>query len=216
MGPAPGKGGVNDGPHPHIGLQTVTRLFDGEVLHRDSLGSEQLIRPGQLNLMTAGHGVSHAEEAPSGSQSGVHGMQLWVAQSSSTRDGDPAFEHHADLPLVELAGCRATVLVGSVAGKRSLARTDTDHFGAELTIDRRSAIPLEVHRERGHDGDDRELRDQAVGRPRERGHDRVERRERRDPGHHPGAEEAQRLGKQADQEHAGRDEPHHHRQRHRC
>jgi len=147
MGPASGQGGLSIGPHPHIGLQTVTWLFEGEVLHRDSLGSEQPIRPGQLNLMTAGHGVSHSEEAPSGGGSRVHGMQLWVAQPSSTREGQPAFEHHAALPVAELPGCRATVLVGALAGMRSSARTDSDHFGADLTIDRRTTIPIEAHHE---------------------------------------------------------------------
>ena len=93
---SPSSMGVDIGPHPHIGLQTVTWLFDGEVLHRDSLGSEQVIRPGQLNLMTAGHGVSHAEEATGRYRGVLHGMQLWVAQPDTTRDGPPAFEHHAD------------------------------------------------------------------------------------------------------------------------
>ena len=92
MGPADltGGNGLDIGPHPHIGLQTVTWLFDGEVLHRDSLGSEQLIRPGQLNLMTAGHGVAHAEESPA-TTGLTHGVQLWVAQPRETRDGAAAF-----------------------------------------------------------------------------------------------------------------------------
>jgi redox-sensitive bicupin YhaK (pirin superfamily) len=82
----------------------VTYLLDGQVLHRDSLGSEQVIRPGQLNLMTAGRGVSHAEE-PTGHYAGtMHGVQLWVAQPSATRDGEPAFEHHASLPEVTVDG----------------------------------------------------------------------------------------------------------------
>src|SRR3954453_1720353 len=94
--------GVDLGPPPHTGLQTVTWLLDGEILHRDSLGSEQIIRPGQLNLMTAGHGVAHAEAATGRYEGALHGVQLWVAQPSSTRDGEPAFEHHAELPRVEL------------------------------------------------------------------------------------------------------------------
>src|ERR1700744_1891338 len=98
------------GPHPHMGLQTVTWLLAGELLHLDSLGSEQLIRPGQLNLMTAGHGVAHAEEDPARSEE-VHAVQLWVAQPAATRDGPSAFEHHAELPQVELDGAQATVLV---------------------------------------------------------------------------------------------------------
>ena len=121
------------GPHPHIGLQTVTWLLRGEVLHRDSLGSEQLIRPGQLNLMTAGHGVAHAEEGTA-HRGELHGVQLWVAQPSATRDGEPAFEHHAELPQVELGAATATVLVGALGGAVSPARRDTDHVGADLDL----------------------------------------------------------------------------------
>jgi redox-sensitive bicupin YhaK (pirin superfamily) len=124
------------GPHPHIGLQTVTWLIDGELLHRDSLGSEQLIVPGQLNLMTAGRGVSHSEETPDDAYGDLHGIQLWVAQPEATRFGEPAFEHHDRLPQVELdGGARATVLVGELAGARSPARHDTPLVGADLVLD---------------------------------------------------------------------------------
>ena len=98
--PQPG-GAFGIGPHPHLGLQTVTWLVAGELLHLDSLGSEQLIRPGQLNLMTAGHGVSHAEEDPAQAEE-IHAVQLWVAQPAGTRNGPAAFEHHAELPRLEL------------------------------------------------------------------------------------------------------------------
>lgn len=124
--------GLDIGPHPHIGLQTVTWLVEGEVLHRDSLGSEQPIRPGQLNLMTAGHGVAHSEEATGSYRGTLEGVQLWVAQPSTTRDGDAAFEHHATLPRVELDGCSCTVLVGAFGDEVSPARRDTDHVGADL------------------------------------------------------------------------------------
>jgi redox-sensitive bicupin YhaK (pirin superfamily) len=131
------------GPHPHIGLQTVTWLLEGEVLHTDSVGSEQLIRPGQLNLMTAGHGVAHAESARPGA--GCHGIQLWVAQPEATRHGEPAFEHHAALPLVELGDAVATVLVGEIAGARSPARTDSPLVGADLALDAGpSTVPLDA------------------------------------------------------------------------
>ena len=122
------------GPHPHMGLQTVTWLLEGELVHRDSLGSEQLIQPGQLNLMTAGHGVAHAEEMLDGYRGGVHGVQLWVAQPSTTRDGPPAFEHHAELPRLELDHAVATVLVGQLASARSVARRDTEHVGVDLDL----------------------------------------------------------------------------------
>src|SRR5436305_1836789 len=126
--------GLDIGPHPHMGLHTVTWLVDGAVLHRDSLGSEQVIRPGQLNLMTAGHGVVHAEEAVDGYRGTLHGVQLWVAQPSETRDGDAAFEHHADLPKVKLGSAVATVLVGDLAGATSPARHDTAIVGADLDV----------------------------------------------------------------------------------
>ncbi|MEX2100145.1 MAG: pirin family protein, partial [Acidimicrobiia bacterium] len=136
MGPAPvtEERGLDIGPHPHIGLQTVTWLFAGDVLHRDSLGSEQVIRPGQLNLMTAGRGVSHSEEATGAYRGELHGIQLWVAQPSETRDGEPAFEHHAELPRVELRAAVATIMVGDLGGLRSPARRDTDHIGVDLDL----------------------------------------------------------------------------------
>jgi quercetin 2,3-dioxygenase len=126
--------GVDIGPHPHIGLQTVTWLTAGEILHRDSLGSEQVIRPGQLNLMTAGRGVSHSEEATGTYRGDLHGIQLWIAQPEATRHGDPAFEHHVALPRIELDRCTATVVVGALAGVTSPARRDTELVGAELDL----------------------------------------------------------------------------------
>ncbi len=145
MGPgevARGRG-LGVGPHPHIGLHTVTWLLDGEVLHRDSLGSEQVIRPGQLNLMTAGHGVSHAEEGTEQYAGTVHGVQLWVAQPEATRHGPPAFEHHGELPRVDLATGSATVLVGELAGMSSPARRDTQLLGVDLELrPGRAVVPL--------------------------------------------------------------------------
>jgi quercetin 2,3-dioxygenase len=146
MGPAAvtEQHGVDIGPHPHIGLQTVTWLFDGEILHRDSLGSEQVIRPGQLNLMTAGLGVSHAEEATGRYRGVLHGMQLWVAQPDSTRHGPPAFEHHAELPVLELEHGAATIIVGQLGDVMSPARRDSDHVGIELDLRRgTSVVPLD-------------------------------------------------------------------------
>jgi redox-sensitive bicupin YhaK (pirin superfamily) len=121
------------GPQPHVGIQTVTRLVEGEVVHRDSLGSRQPVRPGQLNLMTAGRGVAHAEESPPGRDDGQHGVQLWIALPDATRDGEPAFEHRADLPVVELGALVVTVLNGALAGVRSGARADTPIVGAGLS-----------------------------------------------------------------------------------
>jgi hypothetical protein len=135
MGPVSpdAPGGLGIGPHPHIGLQTVTWLLEGEMLHLDSLGSEQLIRPGQLNLMTAGRGIAHAEEDPGRSRR-LHGIQLWVAQPEATRNGDAAFEHHEELPRFDLDGGEGTILVGDYHGLVSPARRDTEHVGVELRL----------------------------------------------------------------------------------
>jgi len=143
MGPkevAPGSS-VDIGPHPHIGLHTVTWLTAGELLHRDSLGSEQPIRPGQLNLMTAGRGVSHAEESTTYTGP-LHGIQLWVAQPEATRNGPPAFEHHDGLPTAEVGGALATVLVGAFGGVVSPARADTELVGVDLQLTGGCSTPL--------------------------------------------------------------------------
>ncbi len=130
--------GLDVGPHPHIGLQTATWLVDGAVLHTDSLGSEQLIRPGQLNLMTAGRGIVHAEESSrtltDAGPSTLHGVQLWIAQPSATRDGSPGFTHHADLPVVDTGHGVATVFVGAYASAVSPARTDTALVGIDADL----------------------------------------------------------------------------------
>lgn len=126
------KDGLGVGPHPHCGLSTVTWLLQGTAVHTDSLGSEQPIRPGQLNLMTAGNGIAHAEQTPSSDRGSMHGVQFWVAQPEATRHGAPAFEHHGELPVVGLGPLQATVLLGELGGVRSPARTDTPLLGAEL------------------------------------------------------------------------------------
>ena len=125
--------GLDVGPHPHIGLQTATWLVDGAVLHTDSLGSEQVIRPGQLNLMTAGRGIVHAEESIR-TPGTMHGVQLWIAQPTATRDGASAFAHHADLPHVDVGHGVATVFIGEYAGASSAARTDTALVGIDVEL----------------------------------------------------------------------------------
>ena len=131
--------GLDVGPHPHIGLQTVTWLVEGAVLHTDSLGSEQLIRPGQLNLMTAGRGIAHAEESVR-ARGTPHGVQLWIAQPSITRDGASAFAHHAGLPRMDVGHGTATVFIGEYAGAVSGARTDTALVGIEADLRAGSSI----------------------------------------------------------------------------
>lgn len=123
--------GLDIGPHPHMGLHTVTWLVAGEVVHRDSLGTEQLIKPGQLNLMTAGEGVSHAEERTGSYRGEMHGVQLWVAQPEATRNGAAAFEHHAELPQVEVDRSVVTVLAGTFGDTTSTARQDHPMIGVD-------------------------------------------------------------------------------------
>lgn len=128
------------GPHPHIGLATVTWLLEGEALHSDSLGTEQLIRPGQLNLMGAGHGIAHAELA---AEPPFRGVQMWLAQPEQTRHGESFFEHHGELPQVEFDGLRGLIMMGQMAEQGSQARTDWPLIGVDLTLDRgSSAVPI--------------------------------------------------------------------------
>ncbi|GHH71017.1 hypothetical protein GCM10017673_23720 [Streptosporangium violaceochromogenes] len=120
-------------PHPHTGLQTVSWLVEGEVLHRDSLGSERTIRPGQLNLMTAGRAISHSEESPRDGT--LHGVQLWVALPEAHRWTDPRFEHHPVLPVLAGPGFTATVLMGELDGVVSPARIHSPLIGAEISLE---------------------------------------------------------------------------------
>jgi redox-sensitive bicupin YhaK (pirin superfamily) len=120
------------GPHPHIGLHTVTWLLAGEVLHSDSLGNEQPIRPGQLNLMTSGRGIAHAEDGRGQSSGSMDGVQLWVAQPEATRRLAPSFAHCAELPRVDVSNGEATVLLGDFAGTDSPAPTDSPLVGVDV------------------------------------------------------------------------------------
>ncbi|MDQ2068943.1 pirin family protein [Natronospira bacteriovora] len=126
--------GLDVAPHPHIGLHTVTWLLEGRILHRDSLGNEQLIRPGQLNLMTAGRGISHSEESPEGETGTLHGLQLWVAQPESGRHGEPAFQHHPQLPEHAVGDSRLTLFLGQWLAHTAPARVECPLVGAELQM----------------------------------------------------------------------------------
>jgi len=140
-----GVTGMNVPPHPHIGLQTVTWLLRGNVLHRDSLGTEQLITPGQLNLMTSGRGIAHAEESPAVHDPTLHGVQLWVALPDASRHVEPAFEHHGQLPQTSLGGFAISVLIGDLAGTSSAATAFSPIVGAQLSAAAGSAsciLPL--------------------------------------------------------------------------
>lgn len=124
--------GMRVGPHPHMGLQTVSWLFEGAILHRDSLGSLQLIEPGQLNLMTAGHGISHSEESPPQHPLILHGLQFWIALPESRRHGEAAFNHHPKLPEIRRDGLDMTLIVGQALGERSPAITYTPLVGLDI------------------------------------------------------------------------------------
>jgi redox-sensitive bicupin YhaK (pirin superfamily) len=136
-------GGMWVPPHPHTGLQTVTWLFEGLGLHTDSLGSEQLIRPGQLNVMTAGHGICHAEVSPDDAPPTLHGVQLWVCLPDGVRDTTPpAFAHLPDLPTLTEPGVGLKVFVGSMAELDSEAPAFTPLVGAELTLEPGTSVTL--------------------------------------------------------------------------
>jgi quercetin 2,3-dioxygenase len=126
--------GMQVPPHPHIGLQTASWLFEGLVLHRDSLGSRQLIRPGELNLMTAGRGIAHSEESALGRPPVLHGLQLWIALPGSDRFTEPRFAHYPHLPVLREAGAYITVVVGDYQGERSPAEVFTPLIGLEVAV----------------------------------------------------------------------------------
>ncbi|MFF5724910.1 pirin family protein [[Kitasatospora] papulosa] len=126
--------GMQVPPHPHMGLQTVSWLHEGEVLHRDSLGSLQQIRPRELGLMTSGRAISHSEESPKQHARFLHGAQLWVALPGSDRHVEPRFEHHTGLPAVTAPGLTAAVILGELDGASSPGTAYTPIVGADLTL----------------------------------------------------------------------------------
>jgi quercetin 2,3-dioxygenase len=136
--------GMQVPPHPHIGLQTVSWLHAGEVLHRDSVGSLQMVRPKELGLMTAGRAISHSEESPRGHAPTLHGAQLWVALPDEYRHVEPAFEHHADLPVVTAPGFEATVILGELDGTVSPGTAYTPIAGADITLHEGTEVRLPV------------------------------------------------------------------------
>jgi redox-sensitive bicupin YhaK (pirin superfamily) len=126
--------GMHVPPHPHIGLQTASWLFDGHILHRDSLGSRQLIRPGELNLMTSGRGIAHSEESPRGRPALLHGLQLWIALPDAERFTEPTFAHHARLPVVYDQDAAITVVIGEYQGEESPAAVYSPLIGLEVSV----------------------------------------------------------------------------------
>lgn len=149
MGPAefPAGEGINVLPHPHIGIATVTYLFEGEILHRDSVGSYQPIRPGDINLMVAGRGIAHSErERPeiTASNHRLHGLQLWLALPEKDQETAPSFHHYPDeaIPAVEIDGVPVRVMIGSAYGVTSPVRQFSETLYLEATL--RSGQTLEL------------------------------------------------------------------------
>src|SRR3954463_6377028 len=126
--------GMQVAPHPHSGLQTVSWLLDGRVHHRDSLGSDVTFGPGELALMTAGHGIAHSEQSPVPHPRFLHGAQLWVVLPDGSRDVAPAFEHHGTLPGFTSDGLTGTVLMGSFGGATSPGTAYTPLVGVDLDL----------------------------------------------------------------------------------
>ncbi len=153
MGPvqfAPGiPRNVDVRPHPHIGLSTVTYLFEGEIMHRDSVGSEQPIRPGEVNWMTAGRGITHSERFEKARREGgpMNGIQAWVALPEADEEEDPGFSHHgeADLPVFEENGVRGRLVAGKALGLEAKVRTHSPMFYLhwEMAAGARTALPAE-------------------------------------------------------------------------
>ncbi|WP_327433793.1 pirin family protein [Streptomyces sp. NBC_01236] len=136
-------GGMDVAPHPHTGLQTVSWLFSGEIEHRDSLGSHAFVRPGELNLMTGGYGISHTEVSTTRTTI-LHGVQLWVALPEEHRYTARDFRHYVPSP-VRVGGAHIRVFLGSLAGETSPVRTFTPLLGAELVLDPGSKTTLPVN-----------------------------------------------------------------------
>lgn len=132
-------------PHPHTGLQTVSWLFSGEIEHRDSGGVHALVRPAELNLMTAGAGICHSEVAQPGSKQGtaLHGAQLWVALPDSDRDTHRDFDHYVP-PYISLPGAQARVFLGELAGSRSPVHTFTPLVGAQIDLDPMTTLEVDI------------------------------------------------------------------------
>ncbi|MEP7208758.1 MAG: pirin family protein [Casimicrobiaceae bacterium] len=135
-------------PHPHIGLATVTYLFDGEIMHRDSVGSEQAIRPGELNWMTAGRGITHSERFERARREGgrAHGIQAWVGLPKEHEETAPSFQHHGsvDLPLYEAAGISARLVAGEAFGAKAPVTTLSPLFYVHWTLAAGARAELEA------------------------------------------------------------------------
>ncbi|GLQ56122.1 pirin family protein [Devosia nitrariae] len=157
MGPAEflTGNGIDVRPHPHIGLATVTYLYDGEFQHRDSLGSNQMIYPGEVNWMIAGRGVTHSERTSAATRAGkssLFGIQTWVALPDHAEETAAKFEHHGRdaLPLLEGEGKTVRLVLGSAWGAKAPVKTFTDMFYADVVLEPGAGLPLpDDHEDRG-------------------------------------------------------------------
>lgn len=146
--------GMDVKPHPHIGLSTVTYLFDGKITHRDSEGHVQDIRPGAMNLMTAGRGITHSERTPEVERADGHrllGLQSWIALPQDREEIEPSFQHFGatDLPLVNDVGLSARIIAGTAFGQTAPVKTVSDWFYTEVTLMAGHSAPLDAdHEER--------------------------------------------------------------------
>ena len=146
--------GIDVRPHPHIGLATVSYLFDGEIMHRDSLGTEVPIRPGEINWMTAGRGIVHSERTGTERRTSggpLHGLQMWVALPSAREEMAPGFAHHGveEFPVIHDQGKTIHVVIGSLYGARSPVATTSETIFADVTLKRGANLPVDaVHEER--------------------------------------------------------------------
>ena len=152
FGPLTFAGGtpMDVAPHPHMGLQTVTWLLDGEILHDDSLQQEALLRPGGLNVMTSGNAIAHAERTPADNTGRLNGVQLWTALPESDRHGRASFQHISEIPSIEFNGGIARVFSGTLGDTTSPAQHFSDVVGADLQIHRDGTLTLPLRPEREH------------------------------------------------------------------
>ena len=145
-GPAsfPQGSGLDVGPHPHIGLQTFTWMIEGTMMHNDSIGSQQLIRPKQVNLMTSGYGISHTEVSPD-TETQMHAAQLWIALPDDKLNMVPAFDHYPELPVVQAQGIEFTVLVGEYLNTRSPVKVHSELLGVDLFAQESTSARLSLN-----------------------------------------------------------------------
>ncbi|MCX6430981.1 MAG: pirin family protein [Actinobacteria bacterium] len=145
-GPTDQANAMSVAAHPHTGLQTVSWLFSGEIQHRDSLGTIQIIKPGELNLMTSGLGIAHSELSVN-KDIQLHGVQLWVVLPEKDRNIAPAFAHHSDLPTFDLDSMTVRLIMGELLGHESSAKTFTPLVGAELLFRDKSKVELSLNKD---------------------------------------------------------------------